>query len=67
MFACNLFPYDRNPIVDDLLRNVFGAWLTSRNVVQSVMKSAGFSSWSVTTERNPGEQSKQIHVFAQAL
>lgn len=65
VFACNFFPYDR-PEVDLILRNMFGAWMTTKNVIDAVMKSVDFSEWSVVEGRSSGGLGRQFHVFAQA-
>ena len=49
-----------------MLRGMFGAWMTTKNVVEAVMKSTDFSSWSVTDGQSPGGLAKQFHIFAQA-
>lgn len=64
VLACNLFPYNDNPIANEILRGMFGAWMTTKNVVDAVIRSVEFSSWSVTEGRSPGG-SKQFHIFAQ--
>lgn len=65
VFACNFFPYDR-PEVDATLRTMFGAWLTTKNVVEAVTKSIDFSEWSVVEGRSTNGFARQFHVFARA-
>jgi SAM-dependent methyltransferase len=66
VFVCNLFPYNDNPIVDGMLRGMFGAWTTTKNVVEAVIRSVDFSSWSVTEGKSQGGLAKQFHIFAQS-
>lgn len=65
VFVCNLFPY-LNPLVDNMLRGMFGAWMTTKNVAEAMIKSTNFSSWSVTEGRSPSGIAKQFHILAQA-
>ena len=65
VLVCNIFPYDKFPVVDDMLRRMFGAWMTTKNVIEAVMKSIDFSSWSVIEGRSPSGLAKQFHVFAE--
>lgn len=44
---------------------MFGAWMTRKNVVTTLVKSINFTSWSVTEEQSQGGLSKQFHIFAQ--
>lgn len=66
VFVGSLFPYNDNPLADNMLRVMFGAWMTTKNVVEAVMRSVDFPSWSVTAGNSPGGMAKQIHIFAQA-
>lgn len=66
VLVCNLFPYSDNPMATNMLRGMFGAWMTTKNVVQAVMKGVGFFSWSVVEGQSPAGFAKQFHVFAQA-
>ncbi len=66
VLACNVFPYSDNPIADNMLRGMFGAWMTTKNVVEAVMQSVDFTTWSVTEGISPGGKAKQFHVIAQA-
>lgn len=63
ILVCNLYPY--HPIADNVLREMFGAWMTTKNVVEAVVKSVNFSKWSVTEGMSPGGIVKQFHIFAQ--
>jgi SAM-dependent methyltransferase len=65
VLVCSLFPYNDHPIADNMLREMFGAWMTTKNVVEAVMRSVDFPSWSVVEGRSPGGLAKQFHVFAQ--
>lgn len=64
VFVFSLFPYTKTR-GDDMLRMVFGAWLTTKNVVEAVMRSSEFSLWSVNDGASHSGLSRQIHVFAQ--
>lgn len=64
VLICNFFPY-KNPIADNVLRSMFGAWLTTKNVIEAVMRSADFPSWSVVDGHSPNRIAKQFHVFAE--
>lgn len=66
ILACNLFPYNDNAIANNLMRGMFGGWMTTKNVVEAVVKSIDFSTWSVTEGTSPSGKAKQFHVFAQA-
>jgi SAM-dependent methyltransferase len=65
VLVCNLFPYTNFP-VDNMLRGMFGGWMTTKNVVEAVVRSVDFSSWSVTEGKSPQGLAKQFHIFAQA-
>ncbi len=64
-FACSLFPY-KNRLVDSILRDTFGAWLTTKNVMETLMRSTDFDTWSVTDGKSPCGMAKQIHILAKA-
>ena len=65
VLVCNLFPH--NGLLHDwVIKSQFGAWLTTKNIVEALMKSMHFSSCSVTEGRNLSGQKKQFHVVAVA-
>jgi hypothetical protein len=64
VFVCSLFSYSKTR-TDDIIRIVFGAWLTTKNVVEAVVKSSEFSSWSVNDGIGHAGLARQIHVLAQ--
>ncbi|MEC7838572.1 MAG: class I SAM-dependent methyltransferase [Chlamydiota bacterium] len=64
VLVCNFFPYSDNPYADNMLRGMFGAWMTTKNVVDAMMRSVDFPSWSVIEGKSPGGMAKQFHVFA---
>ena len=66
VLVCNLFPYSGIPEADNILRQVFGGWLTTKNVVEAVMRSVDFPSCSVVEGLSPLGIAKQFHVIAQA-
>ncbi len=66
VLACNVFPYNDNPMADNMLRGMFGAWMITKNVVEAVMQSVDFTTWSVTEGMSPGGMAKQFHIIAQA-
>jgi len=65
VLVCNFFPYE-NLLVDGALRYMFGAWMTTKCVVERVVESAEFSSWSVKDGRSRGGMANQFHVIARA-
>jgi hypothetical protein len=52
MFACNLFPYNDLEISDNNLRDQFGGWMTTKNVVDAIVNSIGFTTWTVVQGQN---------------
>lgn len=64
VFVANLFPY-HHPAVDNMLRGMFGAWLTTRNVVEAIIRTADFTSSSVTIGKSATGIAPQIHIFAE--
>ncbi|MCH9625563.1 MAG: hypothetical protein S4CHLAM123_07390 [Chlamydiales bacterium] len=66
IFAFSLFPYADLPLVDSMLRIMFGGWMTTKNVIEAVMKCIDFSSYSIAEEKSPDGKAKQFHVFALA-
>lgn len=62
VFVCSFFPYD-NLLIDGTRRYMFGAWMTTKCVVEKVVESTGFSSWSVTDGESPSGAS-QFYVIA---
>lgn len=64
VFTGNLFPYE-NPLVDGMLRGMFGAWMTTKNVVDAIMESVDFGSYSVTNGKSASGVANQFHIFAQ--
>jgi len=66
ILVCSLIPQYDNPVDDNRLREKFGAWMTTKNVVEAVMKSVDFSSWSVVEVESPCGLVKQFHVYAYA-
>jgi SAM-dependent methyltransferase len=66
VLVCSLFPY-QDPCRDHMLRKIFGGWMTTKNVVEAVMRGVNFPSWSVTDGQSPGGFAKQCHVFAENI
>jgi SAM-dependent methyltransferase len=65
IFVCTLFSHDDPPMAKNMLRAMFGAWMTTKNVVDATIKSINFASWSVEKGTSPGGMGKQVHVIAQ--
>jgi SAM-dependent methyltransferase len=64
VLVCSLFPYSDIQMANNLLREIFGGWMTTRNVIEAVLKSVDFPSWSLVECQNPSGLSKQFHVCA---
>lgn len=65
IFASNFFPPFEHPLSNEMLRERFGGWTTSKNVIEGVVRRAGFPSWSVTVKKSLHGTDDQFHVYAQ--
>lgn len=65
VFACSFFPY-HTEVADNLMRSLFGGWLTTRNVIHAVASSVQFKDLSITSEPSPSGFAQQIHLLARA-
>lgn len=65
VLVCNLFPYDDNRIANNLLKNIFGGWMTTKNVVDALVESIDFKKSTVTEVINPSQLARQFHVVAE--
>lgn len=63
--VCTFFSYSKDHFAKNLFREIFGAWMTTKNVVEAVMKSVDFPSYSVIEGQSPAGFAKQFHVFAE--
>jgi SAM-dependent methyltransferase len=64
MLVCNLFPHYNDSRADNEMRNRFGGWMSTKNVVDAVVRSVDFTSSSVT-KKDCGSV-EQFHIYAYA-
>jgi SAM-dependent methyltransferase len=61
----SFFPYSTNPRINMLMRQIFGSWMTKKNVIEAFMRSVDFPKCSVEKGPSPNGLTTEFYVFAE--